>query len=563
MKILSQDQIQILNEIPPRSKKGDKVAIDTEWTQMDKKKLHRPTGQFASLACTFDGKTVYLIQDQSKISAFLSNLEDAVWIFHKAKFDIFHLRRIVPIKKRMKLWDTMLVEQIMYSGYYSDFALADLARRRLKVYLPKEERETFGEALDVLTQSQLFYSASDVIATWLIYQSQRAEIDENDLNLWKNIELPFLWVILALSGMKMNSSAWKILAEYNQNKAQEYINKYPEINLSSPKQVLEKLRKLGYKKLESTKEDYLKPIIAECEFARDLVNYRGISKALSTYGENWINDFIESDERIYSDFRSIGAATGRPSSSNPNVENIPSKDTSEFRKCFVADEGNVLIDADWSAQEPRIAAYLSQDEKMIEIFKSRKDIYTEAAKLMFGWKLSKNDPRRRERMKPTVLGASYGLTEYGMELKYQIPKDEGRKLLQVFFETFEGMAQFRDNQHRVKTYVQTIYGRKYWLNPYQKGSENNALNSPVQGSAADALKIATYRFLNKWGWRDVNSIIVNMIHDEILLEVPDELKDAAIQILKEVMIEVAEEMHEGIPAEVEVGFGKTWAEAHA
>lgn len=563
MKTYRQDQIHIINELPPVAKRGDKVAIDTEWTGMDKKKLHRPTGEFASLACTFDGKVVYLIQDKSKVGDFLRNLDSAVWIFHNAKFDIFHLRRITPISKRMNLWDTMLVEQIMYSGYYNDFTLADLARRRLGIYLPKEERETFSDSSDTLTQSQLFYSASDVVATWEVYASQKSEIDEDDLNIWRNIELPFLWVVLAFSGMKLDADAWEILAKDNQRRAQEYRDKYPKINLNSPKQVMEYLKKLGYKKLEKTKEDFLKPIMSECEFARDLVEYRGLSKASSTYGENWLKDFVESNGRVYSDFRTIGAATGRLSSSNPNVENIPSKDTKKFRECIIAEEEHVIVDADWSAQEPRIAAYLSNDKKMIEIFQKKKDIYIEAAKLMFGWDLSKKDPRRGGRMKPTVLGSIFGLTEYGMELKYQVPKEEGKKLLQAFFETFDGMRQYRDRQRTMKKYVTTIYGRKFWLNSYQKGSENNALNSPVQGSAADAMKIATYRFLIRWGWSDVNSIMTNIIHDEILLEVPEELKDPAMQLLRDVMIEVAEEMHEGIPADVEVGYGRNWAEAHA
>lgn len=564
MKTLDPKKIKIINDLPPVAKKGDKIAIDTEWTGMEKDKLHRPTGKFASLACTFDGKTVYVIQDENQVKQFMKNLDKAVWLFHNAKFDIFHLRRITPITKYMLMWDCMIVEQIMYSGYYNDFSLADVARRRLGLYLPKGERESFSEESDEgMTDDQLVYAAGDVVATWQVYQSQRAEIDENDLNIWKNIELPFLWVILSMSGMKMNVKAWKELFERNLQKAKEIKEKYPDILLSSPAQVLKQLKKLGYKKLESTKEDFLKPILAECEFARDLLEYRGLAKAASTYGENWITDYIDSEGRIHSDFRTIGAATGRPSSSNPNVENIPNKDTSEFRECFISDDDTVLVDADWSAQEPRIAAYLSGDAKLTEIFKKKKDVYIEAAKLMFGWELTKKDPRRKERMKPTVLGASYGLTEYGMELKYQVPKDEGKKLLEAFFETFDGMMKWKIKQQKIKTYVETIYGRKFWINSYQRGSENNSLNSPVQGSAADALKIASYKFLMKWGWSDTNSILVNLIHDEILLEVHADLKDAAMQLLSEVMIEVAETMHEGIPADVEIGFGKNWAKAHA
>lgn len=561
MKQFNPEDITIIEDLPPIAVKGDKVALDTEFTGMNGERLHRPSGEFASLTCTFDGKTVYLIQDKSLINQFLKNLDEAVLIFHNAKFDVFHLRRFTEIPKRSKLWDCMIIEQIMYSGWYSDFSLADLVRRRLGIYMPKEERESFSEHVGEMTKEQKLYTAIDTAATWQVYQSQRAEISDTDLNIWKNIDLPALWSVLAMSGMKLDVEAWKKLAIENKAKADEIASKY-ELNLGSPKQVLAELHRLGFKKQKSTGEDELRPILEKCEFARDVLSWRGLSKAASTYGEKWITEYVESDGRIYSDFRIIGAGTGRFSSSNPNVENIPAKDTDAFRKCFIADEGNTLIDADWSAQEPRIAAYLSQDEQLINIFKSKKDVYIESAKLMFGWDLDKKDPRRKTRMKPTVLGASYGLTEYGMELKYGVPKEEGKEYLDTFFNTFTGMAKWKEKQQKIKTYVQTIYGRKFWLNYYQYGSENNALNSPVQGSAGDVLKIAVYRFLNKWGWTDTNSILVNIIHDEILLEVPKTLKDVAMQMLKETMIEVAEEMTEKVPADAEVDCGSSWADAH-
>ena len=165
-------------------------------------------------------------------------------------------------------------------------------------------------------------------------------------------------------------------------------------------------------------------------------------------------------------------------------------------------------------------------------------------------------------MKPTVLGASYGLTEYGMEKKYQVPKKEGREYLSAFFSTFNGMRKWKDAQTKIKDYVVTIYGRKYWLNPYANGSENNALNSPVQGSAGDALKLAGFRFLQQWGWTDTNSPIINYVHDELLLEVPKSKAKSAMKLLSKIMIEVAEEMHDGIPADAEVNSGHTWHDAH-
>jgi len=224
------------------------------------------------------------------------------------------------------------------------------------------------------------------------------------------------------------------------------------------------------------------------------------------------------------------------------------------------------VDADWSAQEPRIAAYLSNDEKLIEIFRARKDVYIESARFMFGWEMDKKDPRRSGRMKPTVLGASYGLTEYGMEKKYGVPRDEGKMYLDTFFETFEGMAEYKRVQTRKKDFVTTIYGRKFWLNVYQKGYENNALNSPVQGSAGDAMKIAGAEFNHRIKDAGYEGLvyIINFIHDEILIECQDDetILKWTVSTLQDVMINVAETMHDGIPADVEIKCGHSWHDAH-
>ena len=183
---------------------------------------------------------------------------------------------------------------------------------------------------------------------------------------------------------------------------------------------------------------------------------------------------------------------------------------------------------------------------------------------MFGRNLDRKDPRRKERMKPTVLGASYGLTEYGMEKKYGIPLDEGRELLNTFFDTFEGAKEYKKKQTRIKTFVSTIYGRKFYLNVYKKGYENNSLNSPTQGSAADAMKIAGFEFLRRIRDAGYNNDvgIINYIHDEILVECREYLLEWTKETLRDVMISVAENMHDGIPADVEISSGYSWYESH-
>lgn len=564
MKQLSPRDIIIQYAIPPKVGKDAKVAIDLELFGMENGHLHRPTGRFASAAFCINGKDAYIITNPELLIPAFENIQDATQIFHNAHFDAFHLRRWMPYPKRNKIWDTMIVDQEMWAGYYYDFSLKALARRYLDVYMEKEVREEFTEATE-MTKEMLEYAAIDVVATHQIYQKQREQMTEADLNVWKNIDRPALWTVLAMSGSKLDTEAWCELARSKQARVDAIKAKYPDVLLSSWQQVLKRLKELGYTDLKSTKEDNLKGLVDECEFVRDLLEFRGLAKAMSTYGENWVQNHVEADGRVYSNFHVCGAATGRFSSSEPNVENIPRRDGPEFRRCFIAGDGNVLIDADWSSQEPRIAAYLSQDGRMIDIFRSGKDIYIEACRLMYdGREITKKDPFRNSRMKPTVLGASYGLTPQGMSLKYQVPLEEAEDLMARFWEAFPDLKKWADEQKKIRDYVTTIYGRKYWLNSYQGNhSENNSLNSPIQGSAGDALKIAAHRFLEKWGWSDENSVLVNLVHDEMLVEVPEELQGAASQLLRETMIEVAEEMTDGVPADVEIGIGKDWASAHA
>lgn len=557
MKKINPKKIKIIQDLPPQTANADRIALDTEFFGMDKKRMHRPHGTFASLACTTDAKTVYIITDEKLIPAFIERIEKGVHIWHNAKFDIGQLRRYASYPERDRIWDTMLIEQEMFSGYYTNFSLKDLARRWLDLYMEKDTREAFEEATE-MTKEMLQYAALDVVVTWQIYQMQREILD--DLSIWKDIDRGALWTVLDMDGMVLDQEAWVKLAQGQRCSAEKIQANYPDINLRSPAQVLKQLRK-KHRNLKGTGEKLLEKL--NDDFAKDVLIYRKLAKSASTYGEN-ILELIEPNGRIYSDFKINGAATGRFSSARLNLENIP-KDIGH-RSCFIAAPGHVLVDADWSSQEPRCAAYLSQDQKMIAIFKANKDIYIEAARMMFGWNLTKKDPRRAERMKPTVLGACYGLTEYGMEEQYNIPKEEGKELLDTFFNVFDGMARWIDEQQDGREYVQTIMGRKYWLNPYSNKSVRNAINSPVQGSAGDGLKIAAHRFnqqINKEFDRFTQYVyVVNLIHDEILVECDEEIKDRVMEILREVMISTAEEMHPGIPADVEIGWGMNWAEAH-
>ncbi len=590
MNTLSAEDIKIVRGLPPVAKATDRVAIDTEWFKMDKNRLHRPHGIFACATFCFDGVTVYVVEDSSQLAQAMKNVELAVHVYHNSKFDINQIRRFARYPHRLNMWDTMLVEQVRFAGYYAagEYSLADLCRRYLRLYMDKAVREQFSY-MEEMTPEMLEYSSIDCAITWRIFKAQLAQVNANELRLWKEVECPYLFALTTFTGFMMDAPQWREVTAKHRKLADEIQAKYGQqvlkigprggkktewtgMNLNSPEQVKKHINKLmkqaGLKPVPDTNEDTLREFENDFEFIHDLLTYREHEKEATTYGES-ILEFMEEDGRIWPDIRQMGASTGRLSMQKPNGQNIPN--TEERRACIIPDPAydNVFIDGDYSSQEPRIFAHLSGDPVMRDIFKQHKDIYIEFARLGFGESITKADKERRGEMKTTVLGASYGLTEYGMRRKNGIPLEKGKKLLGTFWDTFKDARRYKSQIiafGQKNEYVETIMGRRYWLNTYQFGWENNCLNSPVQGSAADAIKVATLKFLDKWGWPDdmpYHSPIVNEAHDEILLEVPYMMQDAASQVLEEAMLETAKSLHPDIPAEVEIKpAGRSWAAVH-
>lgn len=610
MNTINPKSIKIVKGLPPVLTKSDRCAIDTEWFGMDKDRLHRPHGTFAVATFCSDGETVYAVTDIDDLKQAFENVDPAVHIYVNAKFDIIQLRKYIHLPIRKRLWDCFLIEQIMYSGLYNDFSLADMARRRLGIYLPKDVRSEFSGATE-MTKEMLEYSCIDTVATWKVYQSQRAEIDDNDLTIWKEIELPFLWTILAMGGVRLNAGAWVELAKRNKEiadniqarygymhevdspirvrskKKDDYVGEvipskkkleFVGINLNSPKQVKEHFISMGYKKIKSTDASAMEELINNGlvsseikEFAKDLLEYRTYAKRASTYGEKFIEQYVESDGKIYGDIFQMGAETGRTSSRHPNLQNQPA--LPEYRDCFIADEGNVIIVADYGSQEPRFAAHFSQDARLIEILNSGKKLYIEIAHDVFHKEITKQDVEYGH-VKSTILGIFYGMSAFGLSARLGVTEDEAQEMIDKILETYPGIQDYIDQQSQADDYVQSVCGRKVWLNKYDKGWIRGALNYPIQGSAADATKKAAYHFLLKWFYEmgDYESIeqvsfydespLRLLVHDEIVVEVPEALRDTAKRILKEAMVEVANEMHDQIKGVAEVFHGNSWACKH-
>jgi DNA polymerase-1 len=554
--------MKIIQTLPPQQEPNTWIGLDIEMFGLNPKQLHRPiSGEFACLSIAVNPEIVYVVTDKLEIPVALGRLNDTVSVYQNAPFDITHLRRWASIQPTKKLWDTMYIERILYGGYYNSFGLDNLARRHLDIKMDKSLQKSFEDATE-LSDEQIEYSALDASITLQVSQAQRKVMRKKDFNIWAKVDRPALWAYLDFMGFAINVAGWKELADRYLELATK-IEETFEYNPRSPKQVKEKLISTGFKGLPNTQEKTLRAFISKhpdtdaSKIAKEQLAYKKFQKRHSTYGMNFIEHYVETDirfdcEMIRCNYWVTGAETGRTASSDPNMQNIPSRDTKEYRKCFIARPGNVLIIADYSAQEPSILAYVSQDKKLISIINSGKDIYLETQKLS---RLFQD--LNRDKMKTVVLGTDYGMTEYGLARELGCSLDEAKSILREYFHIFSGVASWVIKQKKRKDYVETVLGRRIWLNRYSSQCENNSVNAPVQGTAADINKIATARIHQNWKY-PYPFAVVETTHDEIGLDVPRQHAKKIARFVKHHMVSVAEEVCPGIKARVDVSISDSW-----
>jgi len=558
--------MKIIKSIPPPQPNNLWVGVDSEWFGLNENQMHRPlSGRFGCLTISTDYDTVYYIDNPNEVEPALQAIQDCVWCIQKASFDITHLRRHTPIPPRKKLWDTMLIDRILWNGYYDNFALDDLARRYLGIELDKSLQKSFSKS-DELSEEQIAYACTDALVTLQIALEQKKQVNKTDFMLWSEIDRPTLWAILDFQGFAINVDEWNSVAENNLSKRIQIDNQL-EFNPRSHAQVKKWFleRKI---KLESSDADHLEEFIENkksppelVEIAKMILDSHMYGKRASTYGTEFISDFLEYDNGVpvvVADYDPSGTETSRMTARNPHMQTIIARETKEFRDCFIARPGNKLIIADYSAQEPRVTAYLTQDKKLIDIFKSGKDIYIEMAREIFGEEITKKDPRRGQ-MKSVILGAMYGLSKWGLAKREKIETDVAEKLLEKTFHLFPGISVWMKKQQHIKNYVVSVLGRKCWLNPYSGQAERNVLNAPIQSSAAEMMKKTIVVLHQTWDF-DCPFGVVGAIHDELILDVPELLAKQVAKRINECMIQVAETMCPGIPFKADVIIANRWSE---
>ena len=576
-------------------------AIDTETSSLD-----TMTADLIgiSLSCE-EGEGCYVpiqhsyegMPEQLSLSTIVKTLGEAIsnnqtkLVGQNLKFDLPILNRH-GIKVTEFLGDTMLMSYVLNSTG-TRHGLDRMAVHYLQ-YQPMKYEEVAGSASKQINFAQVeipaatFYAAEDADITFRLFNllDKKLQKEPKLINLLKTLEYPMLKSLLRVetNGAKINTN---MLAEYSKelglkiDKLSKTAFKMAgeEFNMDSPKQLVEIL----YNKLElpvlkktpkgqpSTNEDTLQRLAEEYELPKVIIQYRGLAKLKSTYTDSLINIQHPDTKRIHTSYQQAVTSTGRLSSTEPNLQNIPIK-TAEGRKireAFVAEKGNVLISADYSQIELRIMAHLSGDKNLTHAFNNNIDVHSATASEIFDVPLEEVTTDHRRSAKAINFGLIYGMSAFGLTRQLGIPRHEAQAYLDTYFERYTGVREYMDSTKELakkNLYVETILGRKLHVTEInasnglrRQAAERAAINAPLQGSAADIIKKAMID-VDEWiGEDNPNIKMIMQVHDELIFEVK---KDFAEEALTNVISLMESAVKLDIPLIVDANQGSNWNEAH-
>jgi DNA polymerase I len=461
--------------------------------------------------------------------------------------------------------DEPMLYSYLINPTYANHSLAEIAVRSFNLSL----FGGLGEAADVTGR----------IATGL-----RKEVEDSGLmSVYRTIDLPLVPVLARMekAGVKIDSAALaKLSAELESQcvaKAREIHEKAgEEFNINSPKKLgeilfnklnLPKPVKYGKGRTISTAADVLEELAQEHEIPRLVLDYRQLSKLKSTYVDALPALVNPTTKRLHTTFNQTGTATGRLSSVNPNLQNVPIRTElgREIRAAFIAESGHVLLAADYSQIELRLLAHFSEDPLLVEAFNRGDDIHSLTAAQVFGVPPMLIDAEQRRRAKAVNFGIVYGLSAFGLSQQIGIEQREAKKFIDAYFEKYQGVRRFIDQvleQTRREQRVRTMFGRARPIpdinskNANTRGfAERTAVNTPLQGTAADIIKLAMIRIDQELRERRLKSRMLLQVHDELLFEVPQ----PEIETLRELVRESMEKVHLlKVPLVVEIGVGPNW-----
>lgn len=517
--------------------------------------------------------------------------ENSLKVGQNIKYDMIVLANYgVTIKGKM--FDTMIAHYVLQPELHH--GMDYLAEVYLKYDTIKIE-ELIGAKgknqrnMRDLSPTDIYkYACEDADVTLKLKNILEKELEANGVKeLFEEIEMPLVPVLAYIerNGVRIDTEALKETSKHftvRMREIEEEIYKLAgiEFNVSSPKQVGEVLfdRLKIIEKAKKTKtgqyvtsEEVLESLKGKHQIVEKILDYRGLKKLLSTYIDTLPELINPKTGRIHTSFNQTVTATGRLSSSNPNLQNIPIRDDDgkEIRKAFIPDDGCEFFSADYSQIELRIMAHLSEDENMIEAFREEQDIHAATAAKIYKINIEDVSREQRSKAKTANFGIIYGISVFGLAERLNVDRKEAKELIDGYFENYPKVKSYMEESIRSardKGYIETIFKRKRYLpdinsrNAVVRGyAERNAINAPIQGSAADIIKVAMVRIYKRFMDEGIKSKMILQVHDELNFSVLREEKEKVQQIVISEM-EAAYKMK--VPLLADCGWGQNWLEAH-
>ena len=571
------------------------VSIDTETTSTD-----AISAELVGLSFSVEEKKAFYVavpanyEEALKIVQIFKPLYESdkiMKIGQNIKYDYEVLTRY-GVTLQGKMFDTMIAHYLIQPELHHNM---DYMAETLLGYQTIHIEELLGpkgkkqKNMRDLSPTDIYeYAAEDADITLRLKNVLEPRLKELGVEeLFWNIEMPLVRVLadMELNGVCLDTEALqdtsKIFTERMKQYEQEiYKEAGEEFNISSPKQVGDilfgKLQIMDKPKKTKTgqyvtSEEVLQSLESKSPIVRNILNYRGMKKLLSTYIDALPKLINPRTGHIHTSFNQALTATGRLSSSDPNLQNIPVRtdDGKEIRKCFIPEDGCLFFSADYSQIELRIMAHLSEDENMMEAFREGHDIHRATAAKIWHVDIDKVTDAQRKKAKQANFGIIYGITTYGLAQHMDIPNGEAKELIEGYFRTFPKVQAYMEHakeEARAKGYAETLFHRRRYLadinsrNATVRGfAERNAINAPIQGTEADIIKVAMVRIWERFKKEGIRSKMILQVHDELNFSVFPEEREQVERI-------VIEEMQNAYPLNVpliaDAGWGKNWLEAH-
>ena len=517
--------------------------------------------------------------------------ENSLKVGQNIKYDMIVLQNYGATVKG-PLFDTMIAHYVLQPElrHGMDY-LAEIYLHYQTIHIdeligPKGKNQKNMRDLD--PKDVYLYACEDADVTLKLKNVLEKELKENDAErLFYDIEMPLVPVLVNIerNGVLLDTEALKqssahFTAQMEQIEKEIYELAGETFNIASPKQVgevlFDKLKIVEKAKKTKTgqyvtSEEVLESLRHKHPVVEKILEHRGLKKLLGTYIDALPQLINPRTGRVHTSFNQTVTATGRLSSSNPNLQNIPIRDENgkEIRKAFIPDEGCLFFSADYSQIELRIMAHLSEDKNMIDAFLSNHDIHAATAAKIYKTDLKDVGSDMRRKAKTANFGIIYGISVFGLAERMNVDRKEAKELIDGYFETYPGVKAYMDKSIQVaqeKGYVETIFHRKRFLpdinsrNAVVRGyAERNAINAPIQGSAADIIKVAMARIYQRFQTEGIQAKMILQVHDELNFSVPVNEKERVEEIVIEEM-EKAYRMH--VPLKADCGWGKNWLEAH-